>query len=139
MTPKDRKVLSAYVRKVADAMNLRDWTIYIAHGTDNEGVAAHVTTLYGRHTATVTFRDDFRTADPEFQRMAVVHELIHVPLNAQSWLIVKTLRSLIGSAAYDAFSEAYDQLDEMATDTLATAFAPGFPLIDWPAAPTVVK
>jgi hypothetical protein len=132
MRKKDRAALVKYIRWCGDELGLRDWTFEIQHVVDDQPNAARTVTLYGRHVACITFRDDFRGMSAEFQRMAVIHELIHVPFNVASWYIVKTLPDLVAPPVYDAFYGAFNQLDEMATDTLAEGIASRFPLIEWP-------
>jgi hypothetical protein len=132
MTPRERTVLKRYLRKTADAMGLRDWTFEVRWDTEDDDSGASVETTYGRRTATVYFRADFRDETPEFQRMAVAHELIHVAHHGAWWHILKTLPDLLGSTTYSTWEAAYRQFDELATDTLASAIAPHFPLIKWP-------
>ena len=132
MIAKDRAVLKTYLRRAANSMELRDWTFEVKWETADENTAAHVATTYGQHQATVSFCDDFRDMDPEFQRYVVIHELTHIPSCGILWHIIKTLPDLLGSAAFSVWEATYRQLDEDATDTLARALAPNFPLIPWP-------
>lgn len=128
MTPRQWKSLGRYVRQIGDAMWLRDWTFDINHNPSDGDMLAAVECTYGRKIATLQFCPNWPNLDPELQRHAIVHELLHVHMSGARNLVYHTLPSLLGEAAWSAFESAFRQNDEMATDGLADAFASLFPL-----------
>ena len=77
-TKKQRAALNAYIRDLADRMELRDWSIYVKRKACRATAAAAVRCIYGRKIFQIKLGPDFWTASPERQRHYLCHELIHV-------------------------------------------------------------
>jgi hypothetical protein len=131
VTKRERKALEKYVRWVADAMELRDWTITIDNdpcADDLEGSA--VCTFSQRHV-TIAFATNFRDRDPADQRETVVHELLHAH-HEVTWRMVQTdLAGALGKPVYYVFCDSYRRAMEYTVDALAKTIAKAMPLIDW--------
>lgn len=133
MKPKDRRALGRYLRWVANAMGLRDWTITVLHDPCDEDSLGVCNPTYGRKMADISFPADFRhSVTPEGQRQTVVHELLHCVFAAEQDHIRIHLPRHLAQSTYDVFNDTYRQMHEYAIDGLADALAPHMPLIQWP-------
>lgn len=132
MRKRDRKALRAYIRRVADALALRDWQIDLLAGPAPDGCNGHVSITYGRKVAEITVAQDFRTHDPRDQVHTIVHELIHCHLEPACALVHNHLEEHLGKTADKLFWEAFKHQVEYGVDGLADAIAGRFPKIDWP-------
>lgn len=128
MTDRQWKSLGRYVRNVGNMLGLRDWTFLIDHQPETGEALASITPTYGRKLASIQFCANWPNLEPETQRHAVVHELIHVHLAGARGYVYHALPSLLGEAAWSAFESAYRQQDELAVDGIADSIAAGFPL-----------
>ena len=127
-TKKQRKLLRAYVRWVADSMELRDWSITLVYDPPaDDNCLAHVKCVYGRKIATITFPRDFFDCSPERQRHAITHELVHLHFSGLEW----QYNNLSDRVAPDVFHAIWgglqDQL-EFAVDAMASAVAKHLPM-----------
>jgi hypothetical protein len=128
---KQRKALGAYVRYIANELNLRDWTIHICHAPAEEGRAGGCRCTDGMREATLWFGWNFCDLDAEEQRETVVHELLHIHHDG-CWKMVQTdLAEALGAPTYHVFCDSYRRSMEFMIDALAKAIAPKLPLIDW--------
>ena len=133
MTKADRKVLTDYVRSVADDLGLKDWAIEVSDEEPIDPDAnASCQPTYGRKYATLRFASDFREHKPESQRNTVVHELLHCHLHPLGEQAEWDLSELIGKSADFAFCKAFRRNLEYAVDGLAGAYSKHQPLIEWP-------
>lgn len=133
MTPRDRLALGRYVRRVADLMGLRDWTLNIEQEPCDDENCAMCAPTYGQKRASLSFAPHFRHDDSaESQRQTIVHELLHCVFAAEQDHIRLSLLKHLGQSTYDVFNDAYRQMHEYAIDGLADAIAPHMPLIKWP-------
>lgn len=133
MTPDQRDSLGTYVRRTADLIGLKDWTLYICDAAPKEEEwVAQCDPWPGRKHAELAFRQDFFTRNPDEQRSTIVHELIHCHLAGMSHLVRVTLAKELGQSAYTLFEDAYRSVMEYAVDGLADALSGGFPLPEWP-------
>jgi hypothetical protein len=96
--------------------------------TDHSEAAASFEGIYGRHRGVVRVNPHFELYAPEEQRVCIVHELLHAHTERQRELLRTSLPDAMGRASYEVFMAAWTQLDELATDAVATAIAPKFPL-----------
>lgn len=140
MRKHDRKELGRYVRYVADEMGLRDWHLeLLAEPPDGQAIGddhitlADVSPSPGRRHATIRFCADFRELNPETQRMAVVHELVHLHLAPLQHQCENDLSAeMLGGPASHVFFCGFRRNLEYAVDAMTCALAPHLPLIDWP-------
>lgn len=132
MTKRDRAELGRYIRWVADAIGLRDWELDLMLEPAEEGHVAEVDPTFGRRHAELRFCAKFRERDPEAQRNAVVHELVHCHLAPLQSQVEDDLDQLLGKPADLVFSLAFRRNLEYSVDALAEAIAEHMPLIAWP-------
>lgn len=131
-TKKQRRLLEEYVRWMADAMELRDWTFTIAHEPpDDQKFSAVVDCLYGRKRATISFCKDFLTTHrPEQIRATVCHELIHCHFKSIEWAYNNLQGSMDPTLFHVIWCGIHDQL-EFGIDAMADAVAKHLPLPKW--------
>jgi hypothetical protein len=78
MTDDRKQKWLPYVRKLADMMNLKDWTIKISDDPpDNSNFEASCYCPEGQRLCTIHFSESFLNNKPEQQRETIVHELQH--------------------------------------------------------------
>jgi hypothetical protein len=131
VTKRERKALAKYVRWVADAMELRDWTVTIGDESCESHLEAYAHCTVGQRHVGIAFNDRFRDRDPEDQRETVVHELVHAHLDV-CWKMVQTdLGDALGKPVYYVFCDGYRRAMEYSVDALSKTIAPHMPLIDW--------
>jgi hypothetical protein len=81
-----------YVRKVADLMNLKDWTIVISdHAPDNSDYEASCYIPEGRKYCTIHLSEHFLDNTPNHQRETLVHELQHCHTECLKRCVEKTV------------------------------------------------
>lgn len=132
----DQDRVGAYVRELADQMNLRDWQIDVSLDPDEEPEEAFtgdertacVACATGRRCAFMWVDPSYRAkATPEDFRATVVHELLHIHFHL--------LREVTARLAFYhprrtalILMSTWDNQMEYPVDALAEAFAPLFPL-----------
>lgn len=110
-----------YLRGLADALALKDWTLdIVSPDPTNTEADASISLVYGRKLATVKLSEDFLDVGPAGQRHTLVHELIHCHFDAAWGIAVDALSA-------DAAS-AFRRMAEHAIDGLADGIAPLLPL-----------
>ncbi len=135
MTKRERRALGRYVRWIADAMELRDWTIHLADAPCDPEYSAKVELTEGRKHATISFNPRFREGAAEDQRQTIVHELVHCHF-ALPWRMVQTdLLQPLGQETYSIFCDSFRRTLEYGVDAVADAIAKHMPLIEWPLRP----
>jgi hypothetical protein len=132
LSDEESAALSHYVRWVADAMELRDWTIHISNEPCEEHAQATIEPIYARKSACIRFGRDFRELDPLEQRHTVVHELVHCHLESAKDMVFKDLEEHLGKPCDQIFYHGWNRQFEYGVDGIATALAKHMPLIDWP-------
>lgn len=120
MTDPRRQVFAAYLRALADALRLRDWTIRLSDEPAGPGDSADVACPYGRKLATVRLGESFLDDAPEEQRHTLTHELIHCHL-MPAWEVAC-------EGLEPAAVAVFRRLAEYGVDGLADAVAPLMPL-----------
>lgn len=131
MTPEQYKIVTKYVSELQNQLLLRDEEIHIEdEGPSQEGSNAHNRLYWELKECYIRFCENFAEMPAESQRESVVHELVHVILRD---LCSSTayLESLLGVSAYTIFRKLFNRDLEKATDHLAKAISPFFPLINW--------
>lgn len=131
LTKAERKIVGDYVRRAADEMELRDWTLDIGHAPSDEDTDAQIRCTYGRKHATIFFAAGFRGYDADRQRQTVAHELVHCHLHAACDQVNNDLATLLGKPAETAFKTSFERSLEYGVDALADAIAKHLPHIDW--------
>lgn len=130
-TKKQRRVIRAYVRAVADALELRDWTLTIDWGPpEDDGIVARIRCTYGRKLATLEFCEGFASRPLREQRATICHELIHCHLSGLEWTF-NNLGSHVSQAVFDIVWGGLKDQVEFATDAMADAVAKHLPLPDY--------
>lgn len=132
MSTRERAALGRYIRWVANALGLRDWTFELLKDPCDDDCWAVCSPTYGRKLAKLSFSSDFRGHDPSSQRATVVHELLHCVFAAEQDHVRTHLPRHLAQSTYDVFQDTYRQMHEYAIDGLAVAIAPHMPLIKWP-------
>jgi hypothetical protein len=134
MKKRDRAELKRYIRWIANEMELRDWTIFLAgESCENENLAT-CALVFGQKYATIRVCKDFRTLDADQQRKTVVHELLHCHWHAAWEMVDRDLEKALGAQADLLFSAGFNRNAEHALDATAAALAKHLPRIDWPEA-----
>ncbi|MHB0938995.1 MAG: hypothetical protein ACYC6A_21590 [Armatimonadota bacterium] len=135
------ETLGAYVRDIADRMGLTLWSILIETEPPSEcgppddseaTIMATSNASYLTLSAALKFSDDFFDQPVDFQRIMVVHELVHLVTMPQRRAAESIEGSgCLGSREYSLWRMHWQYADENVTDTLARIIAPSMPLIDW--------
>lgn len=109
-----------YVRRLADLMGLKDWTVEIVDEAPSNDAEASTVMVYGRKLARIRFSAKFLDDTPEGQRETVVHELTHLHLMPMDGVI----SDLLNEEHY----RIYMRFMEYGIDGIAEAWAPHLPL-----------
>lgn len=139
MKKRERKVLGAYLHDLANALELRDWTIRLSREPVDEETSEGVLTIAdvravpGRKVADVRVAELIVEKDPEYIRHFMVHELAHLHLVPLQHQCEEDLASLIGRPVETVFFHGFRRNLEYAVDGLASALAKHLPVIDWEA------
>jgi hypothetical protein len=125
--------LAKYAGVIAKELGLAHMDLVLDPGhpgeaTDHSEAAASFEGVYGRYRGAIQVNARFETYTPEEQRVCIVHELLHAHTERQRELLRTSLPDAMGRSSYEVFMAAWTQLDELATDAVATAIAPKFPL-----------
>lgn len=123
-----RDALGAYCRSIADSLGLRDWTLILNY--DEPALSeenARIDCVYGRRTATIHWGESFWTLSRSDQRNTVVHELIHIHLDAIA-SVVTDMGEQLGDYVHSVVQDNHHRAIEFATDGLATAVSGRFSL-----------
>lgn len=132
MTPKRRRQVGKYLRKIANGLELRDWTVHVMRGDPhNPNHGAAMEAVYGQRVVRVWIRADLFDYPPAEQRQTLVHELVHVHTSAMAAMVRETLPGQMAPQAHEVFEREFTRQVEHAVDALAEAVAPRFPLPPW--------
>jgi len=133
MTKKDRKELGKYIRWIADAVELRDWTIELEHDPPkSEDSFAAIFPVYGRKVAHLYVCEDIREHDLPMTRHCIVHELVHLHLAALQNQAERDLENVLSGGEEHMFFQSFKRNLEYSVDGLSSALAKHLPLIEWP-------
>lgn len=133
MRKRDHKALAAYVRVVADLMELRDWTVTLSDQPCDPAKRAEVFIPYGHRHARISVAQNFRHESAEHQRESIVHELVHCHIEVMVDTVERDLADHLGRQSDSLFWRGYKRQMELSVDALARTVAPHMPPIDWPA------
>lgn len=128
VTADEHAALGAYVRRLADLMELRDWTMYVDTGDVQDSTyAATVERVYGRKHARIRVCAEWSNRTPEQQRQNICHELLHVLLGGVDDAVA-VLDNAIKPRLYATWRPLFEHQMEYAVDAIADALAPRLPL-----------
>lgn len=142
MTVKDKKLLAAYTREIADKVGLADWTFELffnddemepdkSHVNDEHPEMAEHMPIIGQRHALIRYSPSLRAAKLDEVRHIVVHELMHNHFSQMHELCRTALVTHLSQQGYDLFMHAFDVQWEHAIDAIAVSWAKTLPLIDW--------
>jgi hypothetical protein len=135
----DRDELRYYMRDIADRLGLRDWVFKLSDDPpprddddpepqkERNTPAAMVHIVYGRKYAIVYVATDWASWTPEELRNTVSHEFIHCHLQGMRWAL-NNVQNLIPAMTVGVIDGAFRDANEIATDSIATAWAETLPL-----------
>jgi hypothetical protein len=139
MTKRDYKQLRRYCRDLADALELRDWTVMVTVAepdsparADGKRWAASSESTPGRKFVELTFAPDVREWRLEALRSTVAHELIHAHFQPLVEILREDLYGHLGKQAYELVNDGATRWLEYGVDAMADATAKHLPLIEWP-------
>ena len=130
---KSEALLTAYIRKMADLVGLKDWTITFdaeswTEGDNNATCVIH----YAQRLAKVAICSDFDEYTRDEQRQTLVHELIHCHADTWSGFVDNDLiQNLTTGDTQKAFRSVNNRMMEMLVDNIASAIAELLPLPPW--------
>lgn len=129
MTAAERRRLHKYIARMGRMLGLSDWTIHLHdEEPDDKNHAAAISSVYGQRRANLWLAHGFLDMEPTEIRKTLVHELLHIHLDSMFSLVEQALPGSLGGPAYAVFEAAYRERNEHATDAIAEAIAPVFPL-----------
>lgn len=139
MKRRDYRAFNKYCRDMADALELRDWTILVIVAepdspdrADNKRWGASSDSIPGRKLVELTFAPDIRDWRREALRTTVAHELIHAHFSPLVEILREDLHGHLGKQAYELLNDSATRWLEYGVDAMADATAKHLPLIDWP-------
>lgn len=121
------QALSARVRKIADAVGLRDHTFAVS--VDEalpQGVRAVCDCVPGRSYSHIRVNGGFFVLDADDQHEALVHEILH-PLLDPLMRHVTDLKGELGRGHYETLVRVFERDLEHVVDRLAGVLAPVLP------------
>lgn len=120
-----------YARDLADLMGLRDWSVDVDHEPTKSGFDAQVRIPDGRREIHLAFCERFDQLEPDEQRHAIVHELVH-PHLSRVWSTVQDgATEAFGGVALRMFMSAVHREVEHSVDALAAIIARNMPEPPW--------
>lgn len=122
--------LPAYVRLLADCLDLKDWDIHTTIGGLDDDTLATCAPVYGQRRATITLAEGWEKHTPEELRSTITHEIIHCHLAAMGHLIESIAEDCLPQKAGKILDAAFSLELEYATDNIACAIAKTLPLWD---------
>lgn len=119
--------LRAYVRQIADLMDLRDWDITVTVGDVDDDTIATCVAVYGQRRATVSFNKSWKQMSADDLRSTTVHELIHCHFGPLDHLVSHVAAAGMDKRVVKVFEAAYGHQMEYVTDALAMVVSRGLP------------
>lgn len=141
LTAQERTYWGKYLRRMADLLDLRDWTFVLMHdliedepNDEDNIVGAQVNFIDGRRRATVQLGEVFlKRATRKEQRQMMAHELLHCHFGAAWRHVENDLEVFLGKPTFTAFFNSFERNMEHGIDATAEALAKHLPL------PPVIK
>lgn len=135
MNQRDHKIVAEYTRKLADMMELCDWTIELSKDPAPNDAYGHMLETYGRKLAVISVCKDFRELNAGIQRHTIIHELVHCHFASHTSMVLNDLEDTLGKTTDQVFWNGFKRQVEYAVDALASALEKHLPLIDWKVKP----
>lgn len=121
-----------YARDLADAMGLRDWGVAVRHEAPRDpNLLVEVRLADGRREMELSFCEDFALLEPDQQRHAVVHELVHPHLRDLWGAVEDGAREAFGGMAFRVYTANVRREVEKSTDAFAAIIAMHMPEPPW--------
>lgn len=139
MTTEQRRALASYVRESADVLGLVEWKLILLGekpGHLEPEVSGYCEVIFGHRCAHVWLESTLPTERRDWQRYTVVHELLHVPMQAPWWAWSRPCEELLGAAVFGAVTANAVTAWEATVDQLARAIGPMLDYPDWFAEPS---
>ncbi len=128
MNDAQHAVLSGYIRDLADAMGLRDWSISLGRYISDTGeYRAQITLHRQKDEAEVELSEAWFGRTPEEQRQTVVHELLHIH-TARLCRTLTRFTEQVGGELATYLAKEHDEEEEIVIERLARVLAPYLPL-----------
>ena len=133
LTDEQALYLHGWVRRAADLLGLREWSIVVTPWRVDDETAYAGTFIrdYGDQ-ARVSIGRRFLTIGADEQRRTLTHELLHPPFYRVTRPAIRMVTGHLGRMAEDLFRTALTDAEELAIDRLATAIAPFLPMVELP-------
>jgi len=120
--------LRAYVREMADRLELRDWTTFLHREVQTTGeYTASMSCTYGRKFVHIYIAESFFEMTLEAQRQTIAHELIHVHFYGWRWAF-NNLQKILSGTTFAIVENSIRDQEELAVDAMADAIARYLPL-----------
>lgn len=123
-----RDLLAEYIRWIANRMGLQGWTLTLMDEPCESDALATVDPTYGKLHADIYVCHDFLDLDPVAIRASVVHELIHCHLQQVHDVLALDLKGQVTESVHAVLKSSQRRQIELATETMAHAWAPLLPL-----------
>lgn len=131
MTKPERAALLHYIRWMADAMGLRDWTVALGDSPCDNKLSAQCSCTNGQKHVTISVCADFRGMPIDEVRETIVHELVHAHFEPCWQQVRADLLEHLGQATYNVFVDSFRRNMEYSVDGISRAIAGHMPTIDW--------
>lgn len=128
----DFQRFSSYIREVADALGLREWTIRLRlrpEGEDDgdEAPLATIKVSPESRFATIRLGHSFAHEPRRVQQQTLIHETLHIVFEPMLHTVIGNMTDLVGTA-HSSTIEAFVSVEkERAVDGLAVALSPRMP------------
>lgn len=130
----DFQRFAAYIREVADALGLREWTIRVRlrpeaneEVDELEQVLARIKVSPESRFATIGLALTFADEPCRVQQLAIIHETLHIYFETLLLTTMDVLTDLIGTAHATTIEKYVATEKERAIDALAVALSPRMP------------
>lgn len=126
-----KRILVNYIRETADRMGLKDWQFDISAREPQSGAICSTEVWGDSQTATLWIGPMFWKYGPRMKREVLCHELTHWHTDILFKNAREVMRRTLGREAYELSLASLKQAHELTVDSIASAWAREFPLIDW--------
>lgn len=120
--PRCADPVQRYLRELADALHLKDWRVVLMPGEARPGAIAEVVVTWGQRHAEVRLCEDFPRRPEPVRRNALVHELIHLHMDAVHRAI-DHVEGELSQGAWRVLERTHRLAIEHATDAMAGMLA----------------
>ena len=124
---KPTQTIIEYTRQLAALIGLGHWRIDMEVEPADDDSDASIRVISGQQRALLRIGKTYAGQSREDQRSTILHELIHIYLWGCSEA-AEHAQPALGTAAAQVFTAQHELAIERATDALAVAIAPHYPL-----------